>query len=110
MQCLHNCAIIFKGEGEYIIVNVSNDTKYFINQYGLFYEGQRLFKFCQSNNHMYFDKIVIIDKFIVHYDKIYRNKQNLYFRFYPEGKNSKYYKYTISCEQLGIFFRKSIDK
>lgn len=93
-----------------IIVKVSKGTKYFINQYGLFYEGQRLYKYCQSNNHMYFDKIVILDKFIVHYDKVYRNKQKLYFRFYPEGKTSRYYMFTLNCEQLGKFFKISIDK
>lgn len=97
------------GKGEYIIVKVSKDTKYFINQYGIFFEGQKLYKFCQSNNHLYFDQVVILDKFIVHYDKIYRNKQRLYFSFHTEGKSSKYYKYTLSCEQLGIFFKISID-
>ena len=94
----------------YIIVKVSTDTKYFVNQYGIFYEGQKLYKYCQSNNHLYFDKVVVLDKFIVHYDKIYKNKKRLYFRFYPEVNKSKYYMNTIFSDQLGTFFKICIDK
>lgn len=95
-------------KGGSIIVTVSKDTKLFINQYGLFYEGQKLYKFCYSNNTIYFDKTVILDKFIIHYDKIYRNKQELYFRFYPEGKRNKYYMYTVNSNQLGILYKKEL--
>lgn len=110
MQCLHNYVIIFLLErGGIIIAVVSKDTKYFINQYGIFFEGETLYQYCYSNNRLYYERPVVLDKFIIHYDKVYRNKQKLYFRFYPEGKNSKYYMATLNCEMLGTFFKKSID-
>lgn len=102
--------MFFKEKGGcFIIATVSKDTKYFVNQYGTFYEGQVLQKHCYCHGRLCFDKSVILDKFIVHYDKVYRNKQKLYFRFYPEGKKNKYYMATLSADCLGTIFKNSID-
>lgn len=97
-------------EGGSIIAKVLKNTKYFMNKYGLFYEGEILYKYCQNDGKLYFDKTVVLDKFIVHHDKIYRNKQQLYFRFYPEGRKDKHYMFTINTDQLGIFYKKVLTK
>ena len=72
-----------------------------MNEYGLFYEIQTLYKYCQNAGKLYFDKTVVLDKFIVHHDKIYRNKQQLYFRFYPEGYNEykTLHKIKVLCKK-----------
>ena len=47
-------------EGGSIIAKVLKNTKYFMNEYGLFYEGETLYKYCQNDGKLYFDKTVVL--------------------------------------------------
>lgn len=67
-----NCVIILfaitKG-GVYILsVNtITKDTKFYINEYGIFHEGQILEQYFGIEERKYYNQDVVIDKFIVHF-------------------------------------------
>lgn len=81
------------------------ETRYYINKYGVFYEGQELSHYWSCKQGLYYDKQVILQKFIFHYDKVYRNKFKMYCRFIEAGKSSDYYKFTVPVEHLGVFYK-----
>ena len=86
-----------KGEF-YIVKNITftKDTKIFINEYGVFYEGQILEQYVGVGEHKNYIQDVYIEKFIVHF---------------KEGKNIKLYfrmcnfinkqKFTLPVDLLG---------
>lgn len=78
---------------------IDTQKKYYICQYGVFYEGQRLAEYCQTGGHMYYLEDIIIDKFIIHY---YKYVPHLYFRFNIVG-TKKFY--TLPVERLGVFYK-----
>ncbi len=82
-------------------ITLTKDTKIYINEYGIFYEGQTLEQFCFEKGTLRFIGYVYIKKFITHYNKT-NGKANLYFRmanFYNKVE------YTINCNQLGILYK-----
>lgn len=81
---------------------ITKDTKFYLNEFGFFYEGQTLEKYVIEKGSLKFDEYVFIKKFIVHYNK--KTKEpNLYFRF---GNFYNKNEYTINCNQLGILYKK----
>lgn len=76
------------------------NTKFFINQYGIFYEGQVLERYCCERGHFYYVEDIKIEKFVVHY-KVGRNP-NLYFRM--SNFRTKAID-TISVNQLGTYYK-----
>ncbi len=82
-------------------------TKFYLNEYGLFYEGQLLECYDYKLNYLY---DVIINKFIIHYRK---NTKEPYmcFNFSLLGHKQSF---TFECEgRLGITYKisnKTIDK
>ena len=100
--------IILLCKGEY---NISveckvftKEPKFYLNEYGAFYEGQILEKYCFNGGNFksitYIEDIKLI-KFIVHYDKRTREPK-LYFRY---GNLYNKVQYTINCNQLGILYK-----
>ncbi len=81
--------------------------KFFCNEYGLFYEGQELENYDYKGNYLC---NVVINKFIVHYDKKTKEPY-MCFNFSRVGYKQSY---TFRCNgRLGITYKKlnnSIDK
>lgn len=101
--------ILIISKGEYIISTncniITKEPKIYFNEFGIFYEGQILEKYCYTGGNLknttYVEDIKII-KFILHYNKITR-EPNLYFRC---GNLYNKVQYTINCNQLGILYKR----
>lgn len=86
----------------FIKENVKN-TRYYINKYGIFYEGQLLYRYLWNNNVLYYNDEVILDKFIIHY----RNREaKLFCRIFLKDSSRKTDNYyTINVNQLGVNYK-----
>ena len=85
------------------MLKTSIKTRMYLIKYGIFYEGQILYRYLWHNNKLYFEDEVILDKFIFHYKT---GKPKLYCRIFLKDINLKTRKYyTISSEQLGILYK-----
>lgn len=74
--------------------------KFYCNEYGLFYEGEKLQNFDYHGNYI---QDVIINKFIVHYNRKTKEPY-MCFNFSQIGKKRSY---TFECEgRLGITYKK----
>ncbi len=82
-------------------MEITEQTKIFINNYGIFYEGQVLEHY--DNHNCYIGKIEL-KKFIVHYVKInkFTKIPKLYFNM---SRLNKTLNFTLSAEHLGIYYR-----
>lgn len=98
--------LFYKGEFKISVkCNIkTKEPKFYFNEYGAFYEGQILERYCfcggNLKNITYVEDIKLI-KFIVHYNKKTREPE-LYFRL---GNLYNKVQYTISCNQLGILYK-----
>lgn len=73
--------------------------KFYINQYGVFYEGQELESYDYQGNYI---QNVVINKFVIHYDR--SKKPFMSFNFSRVGQK---YNMTLPCEKyLGITYRR----
>ena len=79
---------------------ITDFPKMYICKYGIFYEGQRLSQYCQNSGYFYYVRDVILERFIIHY---HNYLPYLYFRYIEVGSSKKF---TMSVEQLGIYFKK----
>lgn len=83
--------------------NLEMNTRFFINQFGLFYEGQVLNRYLYHGSNLYYNDEVILDKFIFHYKSGY---PKLFCRIYLKDSLTKTRNYyTVSCKQLGILYK-----
>lgn len=74
--------------------------KFYICKYGAFYEGEVLERYCCESSYFYYAYDVILKKFLVHYNNYV---PHLYFiAQHIDTKKS----FTVSVEQLGIYYRK----
>ena len=82
-------------------MNITEKTKIFINQYGIFYEGQILDNY--DRNGEYLEQIQL-KKFFIHYKKINKSVKipKLYFSM---SKINKTLNFTLSAELLGIYYK-----
>lgn len=73
--------------------------KFYCNEYGLFYEGQELENFDLHGNYI---QNVIINKFIIHYNRKTKDPY-MCFNFSPVGLKKSY---TFECEgRLGKTYK-----
>lgn len=92
-----------KGGSNLYIVNgmlfTDIQKKFYYNEYGFFYEGQELENYDFKGNYI---QNVIINKFIVHYDKKTKEPY-MCFNFRPVGFKKSY---TFECNnRLGITYK-----
>lgn len=82
-------------------MKLTEKTKIFINQYGIFYEGQILDNY--DRNGLYIGQIQL-KKFFIHYKKINKFVKipKLYFSM---SRINKTLNFTLSAEQLGIYYK-----
>lgn len=88
------------------IKNIVKETRYYINKYGIFYEGQLLYRYLWNNNILYYNEEVILDKFIIHY----RNREpKLFCRIFFKDSGRKTNNYlTVNVDQLGEIYKLKI--
>lgn len=78
-------------------------TKMYLTKYGIFYEGQLLYRYLWSNNRLFYNDEVILDKFIFHYKT---GSPKLYCRMFLKDIGRKTRNYiTVSGDQLGILYK-----
>ena len=86
-----------------LIINTTIDTRLFVTPYGVFYEGQILYRYLWSNGKLYYEDEVILEKFIFHYKT---GNPKLYCRiFLKDSTRRTRNHYTINSEQLGILYK-----
>lgn len=78
----------------------TNDTKFFINEYGVFYEGQILEQYAGVGECLNYIQDVYIDKFIIHFKK--GQNYRLYFRICNFVNKNKF---TLPVNLLGINYK-----
>lgn len=106
MYCYVNYVIILLCntlKGEFYILKTSTftkDTKFYINEYGIFYEGQILEQYAGIGEYLSYLQDVIIDKFIIHFKK--GESIKLYFRI--SNFNNKQ-KFTLPVNLLGTHYK-----
>ncbi len=85
------------------IIDTSLDTKMFITSYGVFYEGQVLYRYLWCNGKLYYEDEVILQKFIFHYKT---GSPRLYCKIFLKDstKRTRNY-YTINSDQLGLLYK-----
>ena len=87
----------------FIIVKTSLNTRMYITKYGVFYEGQLLYRYLWNNGKLYYEDEVILDKFIFHYKT---GSAKLYCRIFLKDSNRKTRNHiTINSEQLGVLYK-----
>lgn len=75
----------------------------YLTRYGVFYEGQVLYRYLWNNANLYYNEEVILEKFIFHYKT---GVPKLYCRIFLKDSNRKTRnRITISSEQLGILYK-----
>lgn len=75
----------------------------FITPYGVFYEGQLLYRYLWNDGKLYYEDEVILDKFIFHYKN---GLPKLYCRiFLKDSKRKTRNYYTINSGQLGTLYK-----
>lgn len=75
----------------------------YLTNYGIFYEGQILYRYLYNNGKLYYEDEVILEKFIFHYKS---GLPKLYCRIFLKDSTIKTRNhYTISSEQLGILYK-----
>lgn len=90
-----------KGELYILKVNTfTKDTKFYINEYGIFYEGQILEQYAGIGEHLNYIEDVILDKFIIHFKD--GESIKLYFRI--SFFNNKQ-KFTLPVNLLGTHYK-----
>lgn len=82
-------------------MDFTKDSKFFINEYGIFYEGQILDKY---DRHGVFLGKIKLKKFIIHYKEINRFTRipKLYFSLSEPNKTLNF---TLSSRDLGIYYK-----
>lgn len=85
------------------MIDTTLNTRMYITNYGIFYEGQVLYRYLYNNNKLYFEDEVILDKFIFHYKS---GSPKLFCRIFlkDSGRKTRNY-YTINSNQLGILYK-----
>lgn len=88
------------------IKNTVKETRYYINKYGIFYEGQLLYRYIWNNGSLYYNEEVILDKFIFHYPK---GELKLFCRIFFKDSGRKTNNYlTVNVDQLGEIYKLKI--
>ena len=80
---------------------MDENTKYFINKYGVFYEGQILHEYVSNSGNLYYLNDVEIVSF---FRKKRKNRLGFefYFRFREVGKTQIW---SLRCSELGVRFK-----
>lgn len=79
---------------------LTKDTKFYINEYGIFYEGQIIEQYASSGGNKYYVQDVIINKFIVHFKK--GESIKLYFSISNLVNKQKF---TLPVNLLGTYYK-----
>lgn len=101
-----NCCIIFLAilkKGEVIILKtktITKDTKFYICEYGIFYEGQILEQYAGIGNIKNYIQDVVLDKFIVHF----KEGKNFTLNFRITNFVTKE-KVTLPVDLLGVNYK-----
>lgn len=85
------------------MIDTSINTKIFITPFGVFYEGQVLYRYLWFNGRLHYEDEVILQKFIFHYKT---GAPKLYCKIFLKDitrKTRNYY--TINSEQLGVLYK-----
>lgn len=82
-------------------MKITKDTKIYINQYGIFFEGQILE---QYDCHKCYLGKAELKKFIVHYRKT-KNSHKTPKLYFCMSKLYKTQTFTLSVELLGIYYK-----
>lgn len=76
-------------------------TKFYINQYGIFYEGQILHEYVCANDNWYYSNDIVIVSFFRR-----KRKNKLGFEFYFRFKDvDKTQIWSLKCSELGVRFK-----
>lgn len=85
-------------------MNLKKNMKIYINQFGIFYEGQILDNY---DRYGYFIGKIQLKKFIIHYKKLKKRskKSKIPVLYINVGEPNKTINYTLSVKHLGVYYK-----